>query len=92
MSLFLHAKNYIHRGSACYLGDEICPATRERAAVNFDSLADCSNSRRPHRALDLEPDIEHVLGCAHEVNMDLESSIFGNAVHGYLPMLPMILA
>lgn len=92
VNLFLHAKNYIHRGSACYLGDKICPATRIRAAVDFDSLAECSNSRRPHRALDLEPNIEHVLGCAHKVNMNLESSIFGNAVHGCLPMLPRILA
>lgn len=64
VSLFLHTKHYIHRGSACYLGDELCPATRERAAVDFDSLAECSNSRKPHLALDLEPDIELSSDCS----------------------------
>ncbi|SCU95596.1 hypothetical protein CNECB9_5340015 [Cupriavidus necator] len=84
VSLFLHAKNYIHRGSAGKFGDQVCPTLRVRPAEDLDALSNGRDSRRAHRPFNLEPDVEHVLGHLLDIDMDVESTVLGHAFHGGL--------
>lgn len=77
----IHTQNHIHRCPTCKLRDEMRTASAKRSSVDFHSLANRSDPRRPHRTFNLKPGVEHIFGHVDKGNTDFESSVFSKPIH-----------
>src|SRR5579864_3352135 len=74
-------EDYIDSGLAGDLRNKVGPATGKRATPDLDSLSERRYALRPDGSFDTKPDVEHVLRCGQQINVNLESAIFDRSLH-----------
>jgi len=81
LRLLSGAKNHIDSGLAGDLRDTIRPTTGKRAASYLDALAQRCYAGRFGGPFDTKSDLEHVLRCGPQINVNLKSAILDRSLH-----------
>lgn len=81
MRLLSGAKDYIDSGLTGDLRNKVGPTTGKWVAPDLDALAERCYAGRLDVSFDTEADVEHVLRCGLQINVNFESAIFDRSLH-----------